>query len=202
MDINPVLTSIINKSTIEPLYFRGFSANIIPGTIGAPGFNLDENIESFHSIDWGVAIKIVNSSERDFAIENILSEWKGQDNFLCKSDNSCTNIHKLKYENDAGIIDNLLSNNTQLILLPFLLKGQSEIVIKVNFVLDVYKKRFPMRLNRFFFKRTEIKEPETYHMLYQKNLIKIKLNGKWRSIVLKPKEFLVAGDVLKIPDKK
>lgn len=179
----------------------GFSADIIPGTISAPGFNLEGSVDIFHSVDWSVAIKIVNSSEKDFAIENISSLWEGRE-FLCKSDDFLTRIYKLKYESDAVVISKLSSaDNMEIIITPFLLKAQTETVIKVNFVLDIYKKKFPMGLDKFFFKKEEIKEPETYHALYQKNYIKIKLNGKWRNIALKAKEFMVAGDILKIPSR-
>lgn len=203
MDIDNTLGSIINKSTIEPIYFKGFSANIIPGTISAPGFNLNSNIEEFNNIKWGLAIKIVNSSEEDFAIENISSEWRGQNGFLCKSDDFCTKIYKLDYEKDEEISQNLLSGKTQLVLRPFLIKKLTEIVIKVNFTLKIFKHKNPLPwiLEGFYFSRNEIREPETYHMLYQKNFIKIKLNGKWKSISLKASEFLVAGDIIKIPDK-
>jgi len=202
MELDNTVSSTISKFTTEPLHFRGFSANVLPGTVGAPGFNLKNGSENFSMIDWGLSIKMANSSEEFFAVENIIAKWKGKNGFICKSINFLTNVNKLNYDNDCNAMDELLKNNTQKIILPFLIKPNSEIIINVNFCLDIFVRKFPIGLEKFSFKREEIKEPETYHNLYQKSSVMIKLNGKWRSLTLKPQEFLVAGDTLIIPETK
>lgn len=184
------VTNLIKEYTITPLSFRGFSASILPATVGAPGFDLKQSGEEFNSIDWSLQLKMANASMcENFIVEKITSEWVGEDKYLSKSDDFCTRVHKIE------------KGEKEIILTPFLLKSQSEMTVFVEFSLLIYKLNFFNHLKRVSFKRGEIKEPETYHKLYKKNFVKIKINGKWRSIILKPTEFLVAGDILIIPDK-
>jgi len=194
------ITNLIGKFTTEPFYFKGFSASVLPGTVGMPGFNLKQNTDNFYMIDWSLAIKMANSLNEDIVIENIKSEWRGINGFVCKSDDFCNSIYRVKSDGDVDAIEKLLAGNKQKVLLPFLMKKQSEIIIQANFALYIYKKRFLRHLDMVHFKKIEVKEPDTYHQLYRKSLVKIRLNGKWRSLVLKPQEFFVAGDILNIPD--
>ena len=183
------VTNLIKEYAITPLSFRGFSASILPATVGAPGFYLKQSGEEFHSIDWSLQLKMANALSESFIVEKITSEWVGEDKYLSKSDDFCTRIYKME------------KGEKEIILTPFLLKSRSEMTVLVEFLLFIYKRNFLNSLKRVSFKRGEIKEPETYHKLYKKNFVKIKINGKWRSLILKPKEFLVAGDILMIPNK-
>ncbi len=200
-DIISALGSVVSRFTVEPLYFKGFSANVLPGTVGAPGFDLKSDADNFYTIQWGLMAKISNSSKENFTIENIASKWKGKNDFICKSDDFLTTTYKGEGENDRDTFNKLMFEEKKETFFPFIVKAESEIFIQVNFVMDIYKNKFPNRLERVFFRRTEIKEPETYRELYQKSFLKIKLNGKWRSMIIKPREFLVAGDILNIPGR-
>jgi len=73
----------------------------------------------------------------------------------------------------------------QILFLPFLLECEREKIIRVNFVLETYKRIFLNYWKPIFFKKEEIKAPETYIELLQKAFIKIKINKKKQPLLLK-----------------
>jgi hypothetical protein len=192
------IDKIIDLSRIKPVSFKQFSANIIPATVSAFGFNLgkptgDSQVEgvvhheTFSQIDWFMLLKLINASKNSLIIENIRVECIGKNGYRCKSNNFLTQIYRASGNNEANVIEKLLKEDVcekKMIFLPFLLKAQSEEIIRVDFLLETYKMIF-LKLKPISFKRQEIKEPETYQQLLQKAVIKIKINENRKPLLLK-----------------
>ena len=192
------IDKIIDLSAVKPISFRQFSATIIPATVSAFGFNLGKtnsvsrieaivHNESFSQIDWFMLLKLINASNNSLIVENIEAECIGKYGYRCKSNNFLTQIYRATGKNEADVIENLLKDDIstkELLFLPFLLKAQSEKIVRVDFSLGTYKKLF-FQLKTISFNRQEIKEPETYQDLLQKAIIRIKVNENPKPLLLK-----------------
>ena len=189
---------IIDLTRIKPISFKQFSTDIIPGTGSAFGFNLEEPHETFSRIEWFMLLKLVNASKNSLIIENIEAECIGENGYICKS--IFTQVYRASENNEVNAIKELLLkkekdvDEKKMIFLPFSVRAQSEEIIRVNFLLEIYKykmifpKFFKFKLEPISFKRQEIKEPETYQQLLQKLLqkavIKIKINENPKPLLL------------------
>ena len=188
------IENTIKFNPIKSISFEQFSANIIPGTGSAFGFNLEKPNEAFSRIEWFVLLKLVNASKNSLIIENIEAECIGKNGYICKS--ILTQIYRARETNEVNAIKELLLkkekdvDEKKEIFLPFLLRAQSEEIIRVNFLLEIYKhkmiflKFLKFKLKPISFKRQEIEEPETYQQLSQKAVIKIKINEKAKPLLL------------------
>jgi len=193
MDINLVkIDKILGINKIEPVSFEQFSAGIIPGIVSAAGFDLSIPTEKFSIIDWYMILKLVNASKENIIIENIQANWVGKNNYRAKSNDFLTQIYTASGDNEEDIINKLLdmtndkkTPSKQILFLPFLLECEREKIIRVNFVLETYKRIFLNYWKPIFFKKEEIKAPETYIELLQKAFIKIKINKKKQPLLLK-----------------
>ncbi|MDD5638892.1 MAG: hypothetical protein PHO28_03235 [Candidatus Pacebacteria bacterium] len=181
------IDKIIEINVVEPVIFKEFSANIIPATVSAFGFDLQKSTDSFSQIDWFMLLKLINASNNGLIVENIQAECVGRSGYRCKSNNFLTQIYRATGKNESDIIENLLNDNIhikELLSLPFLLKAESETIIRVDFSLKIYKKLF-FQLRPIVFNRQEIKEPETYQDLLQKAIIAIQINRNPKPLLIK-----------------
>lgn len=188
MDISLIkVDKFLDLSNLKPASFRKFSVAIIPATVSAFGFDLRQSSDNFSRIDWSMILKLINASENSLVIENIEAECIGKYSYRCKSNNFLTQIYKTIGGSEEDVIEKLLKDDTstkELTFLPFLLKAQSEKLVRVNFILELYRKVF-LKLKPILFKRQEIKEPETYQDLLQEAIIKIKVNESSKPLLLK-----------------
>ena len=197
------IDKLIEINRIEPASFKQFSVSIIPATVAAFGFNLERptgdsqiqgilHTESFSQIDWFMILKLVNASKDNLIIENIQAECIGKNGYRCKSNNFPTQIFEWTGREESDTIDQLLNIDDEnwnikkrILFLPFLLKNQSEKLIRVDFVLETYKRVFLNYWRPISFRREEIKEPETYQRLLQKAVIRIRTNENRQPLLLK-----------------
>lgn len=200
MDISLVknlirIDKIIEINRVEPVSFKQFSIGIVPGCTSAAGFNLKKPIENFSEVDWFIILKFVNASKENIIIKNIQSEWIGKDNYKCKSNDFLTQVYEANGDNEEDVINQLLDTNIKhdedesfkrrILFLPSLIKRQSEKITRVDFVLETYRRIFFKYWKPISFKREEIKEPETYIQILQKAVIKVKISGKKKPLLIK-----------------
>ena len=193
------IDKIIDLSTIKPISYKQFSVTVIPATVSAFGFNLGKSVNNsqsgevahtkmtFSQIDWHMVLKLANASKESLMIESIQVECIGKNGYRCKSNNFLTQIYRVDGNNELDIVEKLLKKDAsekEIIFLPFLLRAQLEEIIRVDFVLETYKRRL-LKLRTISFKRQEIKEPETYRQLCQKAIIKVKINTNPKFLLLK-----------------
>jgi hypothetical protein len=190
MDVNLVkIDKLIDINRARPVSFRQFSASIVPATVSAAGFNLSLPIDKFSRLNWFMTLKLVNASKENLIVENIQAEWIGENNYRCKS------IYEQIYEVNQGdedkdeVIINQLNEKEnpkrKTLFLPILLKPQSEKIIRVDFLLETYKRTFFNHWLPVSFKKEEIKEPDTYQQLLQSAVIKIKINESRGPLLIK-----------------
>lgn len=190
MDTNIVkLDKLIEINKSKPVSFQQFSVSTISGTGSAIGFNLENSsLDNFSTLDWSIILKIVNASKEDLIIEDIQSKWIGKNNYKSKS--VYVSIYETKMDDDEVIVNQLLETkrdifNNQILYPPFLLKQQSEKIVRLDFLMSTYKRVFLNCLLPTSFKRENIKAPETYEQLLQKAVISIKTNKNHKPLLLK-----------------
>jgi hypothetical protein len=151
-------------------YLDDFSVGIVPAMTGAIGFTRDhKNNPTF--IEWFIHFKIANSSKRDIIIQKISSIYIGEKGYVCKSIVPFTMISGPILK-DKDFTESIEKEGIGPIF-PFIVKSETEMIIRVDFMMKVYKKKF-LKLSEVWFKKEEIKEPEIYSQLVKKAIIEIR----------------------------
>lgn len=196
---------IIDLTRIKPISFKQFSANIIPGTGSAFGFNLEESHETFSHIEWFMLLKLVNASKNSLIIENIEAECSGKNGYICKS--IFTQVYRASENNEVNAIKELLLkkekdvDEKKKIFLPFPLRTQSEEIIRVDFLLHTYKLEYKMRFLKLIKPILEILHKlKPISEIYQKIFLKLKPISFKRQEIKEPETYqqLLQKAVIKI----
>jgi len=186
------IEGIINNSiNIKESSAGRFSVSIVPGTVSAVGFNLEDQVDRFFSFDWSMILKVVNSSRSPLAVNDIQTEWIGKNNYRCKS--VLTSIMEPTIlENDIkkeSIIISKLFNKDgsqqKVRYFPLLIKENSEVFLRIDFLLRIYKYVFFNRWSEVSFGRLEAEKINIYDKFRNKEIVRIDVNSQRKPLFLK-----------------
>lgn len=140
---------------------QGFYADLLPGEATAIGFDLSSGQESFNTMPWSFAVKIINSSKQDVVLKQISVSWTGR-KMYARSSKFVTfkEINSGKQDEEE--------------FLPILLSAGAEEKIRISVSMDFYCKRFLFLKKKKVFYKSKIKEPGSYEEMVKKILIQLK----------------------------
>lgn len=139
---------------------QGFYADLLPGEATAIGFDLSSVQESFDTMPWSFAVKIINSSKYNLFLKKISVFWIGKKMYAKSS-----KLVSFKEINS--------NKQTEEEFLPILLNAGTEKKIRISIFMDFYYKKFLFFKKKKIFYKSKIKEPDTYKEMVKNILIQL-----------------------------